>query len=289
VIGHVAALRDMLDIAPPDWPLHTGILQRAYPKSALHFDANCFEDWNGGTIGGRQDLLTLLADVPDEDAFTVCARCVRSRSTPDREARQELGRVTDLYFSVACAAHVSQRQDPSSQRELTRYVTDVLQHAIRFADDNLEHWEDRNPDSPELHSEVRELCSRKWDEGHELVRGLLERNVATSHLDTSPQDALVACPKGDAALRIVWNNSYAADDTLYKLAMLEGPRLGETADWFITAATWPHIQGRTSPLYTFENPGDLGPAAYSTALSLWDGTDPDELPDLIRSAAAAAT
>jgi hypothetical protein len=75
------------------------------------------------------------------------------------------------------------------------------------------------------------------------------------------------------------------DQRLYYAAILEGPRLAQTKEWFVTTAQWGG--NVTLPDYDpprlFDRPAGVSDAAIGTALSLWDGTDTSDLEALLVS------
>jgi hypothetical protein len=283
--GHYEAIRAVIE-ATPSWSSTPGILSQTRGHQHLHFDTECLSGAGAADLAHTSHtgpVGELLAGLLDPRSLRICHECTNLAGDADpqiRYTKQGLWHTAYVYEYAAKAASAVRLGRPSSQAATEQHVSTVLMVTGTFlADDPETIW----PNTP---PELADLIVKQWHVGRAHYEELLSWKVATANLDQPIFDdnELVVCEKGPS-FADQWRDPVPhPGKTMRQVALLEGPRLGQTSDLFITPMTWSAPTRALNTRSTFPNPRVQDPAAYTAALELWDCEDLSDLPDLIRSA-----
>jgi hypothetical protein len=277
--------------APPE-DLSVGVLDVSPGRALMHL--------NGGTCAtasnasrSRPMPLRDLLELVDGKQLTTCAPCLlASASAPvtSWKSALRLSRLTAQHLVRVDRLETLRESGPGDN--IDEYARHLVWAAGAFSEDTSTPYLTHRGWSRTWYSEdLRVMHERLWDDGKTRFDALVHEGLVSSHLKVlRPRRAdtlVVACKGGDFVSRSVRDNTQLSESFTYA-AMLEGPRLGQTADWFVTPATWAPGQSPTRDIpKTLTLPPGSTPEAVTAGLGLWGGGAADELSELIKSASQA--
>jgi hypothetical protein len=286
--AHFQALTDALAAAPPGWAQTPGVLQVGNCWSRIHADERCENGHTGAAQPQRASLAELAKQVPHRDSFRICLTCQFPLLDTCAEAddQVELWELASAYEETQRARSALMAVQQPEETDLGAYAKEVLDLAAVFFFDSVHDFWTNQGYGP-LSGPALKLIAAQWEAGQTLYSELLGTQVASRHLSEDPDTVLVVCSQGYSFVA-QWR--FHCDDLTQKLqqvALMEGARLGQARNKFITRATWPAGTQFALTPSTFEDPNICDPAAYAIALEVWDGQDAAELTGLVRSADTA--
>jgi hypothetical protein len=273
---------------PEEAPL--GRLHVTPTRAVLHFDPACRPN-RSTPPQGQQARLKDLMESADATKFSVCSDCLvrPARTTAAARWRDNYNRIRRTH---ARRNLVTQAAEEQEQGGIYAYARSLLIAADTFTEDDPDTYiAGRGPSLWQgWHTlALQTLHDTAWTAGQAQFEQLLAAGAVSRHLGRSPHTnpgTLVVAGKGTGFLRQTTRRMLQNDQRLYYAAILEGPRLAQTKEWFVTTAPWEgnEVLPDYDPPRLIDRPEGSSGAAISTALSLWDGSDTRDLEAIIVSA-----
>jgi hypothetical protein len=245
-----------------------------------------------GTHG--KTVASLVASVDNGTDLEVCPAClVRTNGDPDTERgtwARELRYVLTTYVHRDAAAdlHAPLAADVDA---ISSRAGNLLTLAGMFTVDTAELYFERTRSIAKWrHAHLRDVACQVWDDGKALfeeaaAKGLGSLGLIGLEPPTADRWAIVGKGRG-FWLKVAPRNGF---ETSYVAALLEGPKLAQTDDWFVTPVTWGDSAERQPWHLTLPARPDVPAQVLETALDLWSGRRPRDLERLIESVSAATT
>jgi hypothetical protein len=284
----------VLDLGEVPKQLNTGVLEHLTPASAvLHLTVACYRGGEGErSRSAPADLRTLLnsLDFIGDKKVQLCWHCMRPQSghtDPERRWTFTVRRLQLLEPSLSALDELERTAD----EDIVEYATKLVSAATAFSEENINVYAAHRLQTDWdgwYNDQLRNMRDRRWEDGKNRYEACVATHRVTRHLaQHRPHRAnrLVAAEKGRGFLSGSTLQMSEAQDVLSYAGMLEGPKLGQTEEWFVTPATWE--PGRSPTLETPKTlvlPAEVGPDAINAGLHLWDGGVGPALQALILSA-----
>jgi hypothetical protein len=213
----------------------------------------------------------LLASVPDNCWFEVCASCMLEHKYAPQSPRalwsKDLSRLIDMY------KHRERARELLAEQSLEHAATDLLDLAEVFSYDQATDMVADTGDWSQPH--LLTLHNQAWAEGKELFEQCVARRVGTAMLDEPPRpNEWAVVRKGQAYWAAL--TCFKTPEVAYQAALLEGVRIGQDARYFVTPVTWGENAVLDVLPRTLPAPDNPHPDAVRSALELWDGRSVDD-------------
>jgi hypothetical protein len=284
----------VLDLGEVPQQLNTGVLEDLTPSSVvLHLSVACYRGGNGKKPrSAPADLCTLLnsLDFIGDKKVRLCWHCMRPQSGHSNAERLWTFTVRRLQLLEPGLSALAELERTAAE-DIVEYATNLVSAAAAFSEENISVYSAHRLQTAWdgwYNDQLRSMRDRSWEDGKNRYEACIATQRVTRHLDQHrPHRAnrLVAAAKGRNFLRDSTRTTTGAADMLSYAAMLEGPKLGQTEEWFVTPATWEpgHSPTLETPK-TLDLPAEVDPEAISAGLRLWDGGTGPALQELILSA-----
>jgi hypothetical protein len=237
----------------------------------LHLRKSC-----GAEPRTHGPIAQLLASVPDNCWFEVCASCMLEHKyapqSPRAQWSKDLSRLIEMHTYRERARELLTEQSPE---HVARDLIDLAEifsydQATDMVSDN-EAW--TQPYLLDLHNQA-------WDEGKELFEQCVARRVGTAMLDEPPRpNEWAVVRKGQTYWAAL--TCFKTQEVACQAALLEGVRIGQNARYFVTPVTWGQDAVLDVLPRTLLAPDNPHPDAVRSALELWDGRSVDDFEEIL--------
>jgi hypothetical protein len=285
-------VKAVLTAGDPPEDLSVGVLDVTPGLALMHLNSGTCAT-TGGASRSRPMPLRDLLDLVDGKQLATCAPCLLASGPAAVTSWKTALRLLRLTGShLARVERLESLCESDVANNIDAYARHLVWAAGAFSEDTSASYMSHRGWSRAWHDEnLRAMHERLWSDGKARFDALVDKGLVTTYLMThrpNRVDTLVVAAKGrDFVSRQVRDNTRLSESFTYA-AMLEGPRLGQTEDWFVTPATWELGQSPArDTLKTFTAPVGTTTEAVTAGLRLWDGKSADELNELIQSAGQA--
>jgi hypothetical protein len=240
------------------------------------------------------DVAHLLATVPSNQPLGVCDRClVGGQADPVRTRGSWLTELYALLIADNLEETVAKLLRPlrADVDDIADAAADLVSNAgVYTYDTAADYFGDPARKIVWQHPHLEDMSHRSWEAGAEsFEQALAKRSGASLLIGLDPPDPNTWAVVGKGLA--YWSQRYSSTRgyrPTCSAAVLEGPRITQTADWFIAPVTWNSSERKPQHATITARP-DLSASTLQAALSLWDGVEPKTLERLIDSVSDATS